>query len=235
MNKKTILAFTIVFCMVMMLPTVAQAKKRHLTKADHVTLTFYDGSKISGYLYEHWYRGIYYSGRQNYKFSVVPSVNSSKKEKDEYTVNDVMAIDFDSISAGDTHWRACKVAQFDYEKLMQLLEKFTYRYMCVVASDSAATIFKCNVVLKAPVGDNECYETTQYGVMMHGNPIVYPIVTDGKMDLEAMYHHLKSGKNSRFIRFMKDHFKSKVNCAEVERDPSLFLNVYQDYLASLRQ
>lgn len=218
----------------MLIPTMAHAK-RHLTKADHVTLTFYDGSKTSGYLYDHWYRGIYYSGRQNYKFSIVPTVNSNKKEKTEYNVNDVMSIDFDSVNTIDAHWRACKVAQFEYEKLMQLLDKYTYRFMSIVASDSAATIFKCNVVLKAPVGDNETYESTQYGVLMHGNPIVYPIVTDGKMDLEAMYHHLKSGKNSQFIRFMKNHFKSKANCTAVERDPSLFLNVYQNYLHSLKQ
>jgi len=229
MNKAFI---TLTLCIAMLIPAVGSAKKRHLTEADHVVLTMYDGTKVSGYLFDHWYRGLYYSGRQNYKLSIVPTVDSGKKEKDEYTINDVMAIDFDHSEGPDAHWRACKVAKFDYEKLMNLLDKYTYQFMSIVASDSAATIFKCQVVLKAPVGDNETYETTQYGVMMHGNPIVYPIVTEGKMDLEAMYHHLKGGKNSRFVRFMKNYFKNKANSERVARDPALFLNVYQDYLLS---
>ena len=64
--------------------------------------------------------------------------------------------------------------------------------------------------------------------------LTWPVVAQRKQIGEARTY-LKSGKNSQFIRFMKNHFKSKANCTAVERDPSLFLNVYQDYLHSLKQ
>ena len=232
MNK---ILIALMMCAAMMMPVALHAKKKHITEADRVTLTFYDGSKVNGYLYDHWFRGIYYGGRQNYKLSIVPKIDSDKKEKDEYTLNDIMAIDFDSPTVTDAHWRACKVAQFEHEKLMQLLEKFTYQFMCVVAGDTTATIFKCPVVLKATVGDNETYEAVQYGVMFKGNPVVYPIVTDGKMDLGALYHHLKGGKTARLVRYLKQQFKMKANTNMVERDPTTFLNIYADYLLSEQQ
>ena len=221
-----------VACAGLLFPAATWAKKS-LTPADHVVVTLADGSTVQGYLYDHWYKGQYASTVPNTKFSIVEKMDDEKDDRDEYTVNDVSAIDFTSPEVKPAHYRACKVAYFDTEKLMQLLINYKYQIMARDSASAHATIYRCTVLVPATVGDNVLYEAEQYGVMMEGNPVVYPIVTGGKLDLEAMYHHLRGGKNGKFTRFMKNHFKKKKNRKAVERSPQAFLQVYEEYLSSL--
>lgn len=224
--KRTMLTIAL-----LLVATTALWAREELTDNDYVEVTLNDGSKVQGYLYDHWWKGIYATGEANTKFSIVEKADDGKEDRDEYTVRNVLSVVF-TRQPGQPRWESCTVAYFDTEQLMNLLSSYKYMLMEVKQRSPHATLYHCQLVEKSAMAEYDTSLGDLWAVKFDGNLVTYPFVKDGKVFTDAMYHHLKGGKNGKFLRYVKNYFKKKKNKKAVEQNPAEFLNVYETFLTN---
>lgn len=211
------------------LPQAVQAH-RDITEADRATLEMVNGKTKEGYIYDYWFNADKL-GQQNFSFKFVTSKTGDKDDAYEYNIYDVKRITLANPHDGmPAEWLPVTLAQFDYAKLMNLLTQMKHQLMGVAKRSDHAMLLTCQVLVKSNLNDWETQPATLWALKFNGDALVYPVITDGRVDLDALSHHLK-GRRPQLVKYLKRYLKSGKRRKAVVKNPELLLDVYDQYLA----
>ncbi len=216
----------------LLVPQSIQAK-RNVTEDDKVEVTLRNGKVKTGYICDHWFNANRVN-QQNYKFKFITQPEQGKDDAYEFTVNDVSKVIFLTPAEGRPRlWIPCSVAQYNTEKVMSLLSGYTNQFMGVVKNSAHATLLTCQTLVTSNMSDYEKEPATLYTVRLDSTAMVYPIVCNNMLDIDAFCHFFKA-KEPGFVSYVKNHVRNNKRKKEIVKHPEKFLDLYEDFLKTYR-
>lgn len=192
---------------------------RKIAEENFVEVTLTNGETVSGYLCTGWNRN-YMTQKPNYKFSIVPTPESRKKEQVWYTADEVVSITF-SKSDPQYRWESHNV----YHKAFSDENALRRHLVCIETDGKDVAICWWN----QPDGINRYnvpVDVVMYGLVVREADIVLPIIKGSGKSATTLTglieHHMKDAQPEfveAYINFVND---AKNSQAMIENPAIIF-------------
>ena len=221
---RTIKKTTILLLLCLMIGMFAVEAKK-VSEEDFVEITLKTGESVSGYLYSGWNRN-YMRKTPNYKFSIVPTRESRKKEQVWYTADEVVSVVF-SKSDPQYRWESHEV----YHKSFSDKKALRRHLVCIETDGGDAAICWWN----QPDGINRYnvpVDVVMYGLVVRDADIVLPIIKGSGKSATTLTglieHHMKDAQ-PEFVKAYLDFVGDTQNSQAMIEDPSVVLDLFRKY------
>ena len=208
-----------------MIGTLTVEAKKGFSEDDFVEITLKTGETVSGYLCTGWNRN-YMSKTPNYKFSIVPTRDSRRKEQVWYTADDVISIVF-SKSEPQYRWESHDV----YHKSFSDKKALRRHLVCIETDGKDAAICWWN----QPDGINRYnvpVDVVMYGLVVRDADIVLPIIKGSGKSATTLSglieHHIKDIQ-PEFVKGYLDFVNDSKNSQTMIENPAVVLDLFRKY------
>lgn len=217
--KKTV-SMLLLFLCALAFPTEAKVPEKNFVE---ITLT--SGEVVTGYIFSGWNRN-YLRGKVNYKFSIVPRVDSDRSEQVWYTADDVASVVYTKEDPA-YRWESRQV----YHKSFSKKKALRRQMVCIEIDDNDAAICWWNQS-DGINRYNVMVDVVMYGLLVRDANIVLPIIKgSGKSAtvLSGLLEYYMKDSQPEFVEAYLAYIEERENREALLADPSIALKIYREH------